>query len=354
MISAPDRQEALALIEQSRQAGARLEKVCGVLGIHPRTHHRWRQPETATDRRPTARRPKPANSLTEAERLEILAICNQAEHRSLPPSQIVPRLADQNRYVASESSFYRVLRAAGQSVHRGRTKPSRKKTLPKTHIATVPNQVWSWDITYLNSTIAGRFFRLYLILDIFSRKVVGWEVHENESADNASLLISKACLAEAVSLEQLVLHSDNGSPMKGSTMLTKLQQLGIIPSFSRPSVSNDNAYSESLFRHLKYTPAYPARPFETIDAARLWVHRFVTWYNHVHKHSGLKFVTPDQRHRGQDTEILARRQAVYEAAKARRPERWSGSTRNWEPVLEVTLNPQKKQAVKSPDLESAA
>jgi len=134
------------------------------------------------------------------------------------------------------------------------------------------------------------------------------------------------------------LHSDNGSPMKGATMLATLQQLGVAPSFSRPSVSDDNPFSESLFRTMKYTPSFPAKPFESIEAARKWVHEFVQWYNNEHRHSGIQFVTPNQRHQGEDKEILEKRKAVYEAAKDKNPQRWSGEIRDWSPVTEVWLN----------------
>ncbi len=181
------------------------------------------------------------------------------------------------------------------------------------------------------SPVRGAFYRLYLILDIFSRKIVAWEIHENESADHASVLIRKACLAEGIHQDGLVLHADNGGPMKGATMLATLQKLGVVPSFSRPSVSDDNPYSESLFRTLKYTPGYPGKPFETIEAARKWVHGFVRWYNNEHRHSAIRYVTPNQRHRGQDSDVLRQRKAVYKAARQRNPERWSGDTRNWNP-----------------------
>jgi len=340
MISASDRRKAVTLIRYTCRKGARLEKACEVVGISIRTYQRWTKPDTLPpDGRTTAKRQHPTNRLSEQERQEILAICNEQEHSSLPPSQIVPKLADEGRYIASESSFYRILREAKQSTHRGRAKAPHGSKPLKSHCATAPNQVWSWDITFLRSQVAGIFFRLYLILDIYSRKIVGWEIFEEERAEHAASLISKACLAEGIGRDQLVLHSDNGSPMKGAKMLTTLQRLGVVPSFSRPSVSDDNAYSESLFRTLKYTPSYPEKPFEKVDDARNWVHRFVTWYNHVHKHSGIKFVTPHQRHTGKDIEILSSRTKVYEEAKHKKPSRWSRSTRNWTPETEVWLNP---------------
>ena len=344
MISAPDRRRAVELIEEAVEAGASPKRACEQLQISHRSYQRWsRGGQVQADRRPEAERAAPANRLSEEERRRILEACNREEFSSLPPSQIVPALADQGEYIASESSFYRVLKEADQLHHRGKAQAARKTSRPEGYQATGPNQVWSWDITYLATTVLGLFFRLYLVMDIYSRKIVGWEIHEHESAEHASVLIHKACLAEAVGREGLVLHSDNGAPMKGATMLATLQRLGVVPSFSRPSVSNDNPYSESLFGTMKYTPAFPSKPFESLEAAREWVYEFVRWYNHEHRHSGLKFVTPGERHEGQDHPILANRKAVYEAAKARHPERWSGETRNWQPVGPVWLNRAKEE-----------
>jgi transposase InsO family protein len=218
------------------------------------------------------------------------------------------------------------------------------KERPRPYIATGSNQVWSWDITYLTSNIRGKFYYLYLFMDIYSRKIVGWEVYANESAEQAADVLRKARFAETLPLSyELVLHSDNGSPMKGATMLATMQKMGVVPSFSRPSVSNDNPFSESLFKTLKYVPAYPAKPFESLEAARRWVATFCTWYNHSHRHSGLKFVTPVQRHDGADIAILEQRKCVYEEAKKRHPERWSGKTRDWNHESRVKLNPGNEQ-----------
>ncbi|VAW92842.1 Mobile element protein [hydrothermal vent metagenome] len=347
MISPEDRQLALDLVKEAVETGARQDRACEILGITERTLRRWKkqlkEEQQLRDRRKAAASQRtPANKLTKEERDQIIAICNQPEYQSLPPSQVVPRLADQGQYIASESSFYRVLHEVKQVNTRGRANQRRRVNKPEGYKAEVPNQVWSWDITYLASTILGVFYRLYLIEDIFSRKIVGWEVHEEESAEHASCLIRKACLAEGVHKEGLVLHSDNGSPMKGATMLATLQKLGVVPSFSRPSVSDDNPYSESLFRTLKYTPAYPSKPFKSIEAARQWVHGFVRWYNEEHRHSAIRYVTPGQRHRGEDKVILEERKAVYEAAKEKNPQRWSGDIRNWNLVTEVWLNPPKE------------
>jgi transposase InsO family protein len=204
--------------------------------------------------------------LNEEERATVLAIANQSEFRNLSPRQIVPLLADQGRYVASESTFYRVLREAGELAHRGHARPTRSRK-PNAHIAASPNRVWSWDITYLRSPVRGAFFYLYLVVDIYSRKIVAATVHAEESGALGAKLVESAIAAEGADARKLILHSDNGGPMKASTMLTTLQRLGVIPSFSRPSVSDDNPFAEALFRTLKYRPGYPQRPFESLAVA---------------------------------------------------------------------------------------
>lgn len=296
--------------------------------------------------RPIVKRPTPINKLSDAEKQEILTIVKQKEYASLSPAEIVPALADQGIYIASESSFYRVLRAYGLQHHRGRSEAPVSRP-PSTHCATAPNQVWMWDITYLNGPIKGKFYYLYLISDLFSRKIVAWEVWENESAAHASELIQRAVLSEKILAprrEPLVLHSDNGSPMKGATMLETLYHLGITPSNSRPRVSNDNPYAESLFKTLKYRCNYQPQGFSDLSEARLWCKNFAYWYNHEHHHSGIKFLTPHQRHSGIDAKIVKKRNEVYEAAKARHPERWTKSTRDWSLPEKVYLNPEKNQS----------
>ena len=341
MIKHSDRAAVAGLVEKAVADGARRQRACEEVGISVRTLQRWtRQGGVKADGRPQAQRPAPANRLTEAERRKMLEVCNSARYRSLPPSQIVPMLADEGRYLASESSFYRLLGEAGQQQRRGRSRPPRPRP-PATHRADGPNQVWCWDISWLPGPVRGLHYYLYLMLDLYSRKITGFEVHETESAEQASLLVRKAHLAERVAAAPLVLHSDNGSPMKGSTMLATLQRLGVIPSFSRPRVSNDNAYAEALFRTCKYRPQYPHDGFASLAAAREWMLGFVRWYNHEHRHSGLKFVTPQQRHSGAADAVTAGRNKVYAAARQRHPERWSGGIRNWNLPVSVTLNPEK-------------
>lgn len=344
MISTPDRRKAVELIDESRAGGARLKPACRVLGITARTYQRWTTGGSVrADRRPEAVRPLPSHALSDEERQAIVATCNEPEHASMPPGQIVPKLADEGRYLASESTFYRVLSAQDQQHHRGRAKPPRVARPPATHRADTPNACWCWDITWLPADVRGRFFFLYLILDLFSRKIVGWEVHENESAVHSSDLVQRTFWKEGCTGKTLVLHGDNGSPIKGQTVQVMLGKLGITASFSRPRVSDDNAFVESLFRTCKYVPHFPKTGFASLEAARQWVRDFVDWYNHQHKHRGINYVTPHQRHTGQDIEILAKRHAVYQAARDRHPQRWSGDTRKWSPVGTVWLNPEKEE-----------
>ena len=321
------------------RAGARQFSACSVVGLTPRTLERWRSVNVGDDRR-VGPHSRPANALTDAERARVLEIVNSASYRNEAPSQIVPDLADRGDYIASESTIYRILREANQLAHRGRAAPPTHHA-PDEHKATGPNQVWSWDITYLKTAVRGRFFYLYMVVDVWSRRIMGFQVHEYESPDLASGLIHVTCVTNEVDPEGVVLHSDNGGPMKGSTMLATLQRLGIIPSFSRPGVSDDNPFSEALFRTLKYRPEYPHEPFDTIERARAWIASFVDWYNTRHRHSGVRFVTPDERHFGREAAVLKARRDVYARARRRHPERWSGAARNWTPIAEVYLNPQK-------------
>jgi len=202
-------------------------------------------------------------------------------------------------------------------------------------------------MTYLPTLVLGQWFYLYLILDLYSRKIVGWEVHATDDADHAAHLVRRTALAEGIASmpAKPVLHGDNGSTLKATTVLSMLYWLGIKPSYSRPRVSDDNAYAESLFRTAKYRPEFPAKGFATLDDARAWATEFVRWYNVEHHHSGIRYVSPAERHDGRDVAILAARHALYQDARARNPARWSGSTRDWSPVGAVTLNPERDSVV---------
>lgn len=295
------------------------------------------------DGRPEALRPVPFNRLSSEEENRIRDVCHQPEYASLPPSQIVPRLADKGIYLASESTFYRILRRSGEVHRRGRQGRQQKVTVPTTYTATGPCQVWSWDITWLPSVVRGRWYYLYMITDLYSRKITGYEVHETESGEQAAALMQRSVMREGCWRHPLVLHADNGAAMKSQTLQMKLHELNITPSHSRPRVSNDNAYAESLFRTLKYVPQWPSSGFRTLSDARQWVDKFTRWYNETHRHSGIRYVTPSERHRGEDRALLKQRDKLYRSARQAHPERWSGRTRNWQPEGPVTLNPEREK-----------
>jgi putative transposase len=342
LITLTDRQEHIALIHQAVASGARQDKACEVIGLSARTLQRWQvNGIIGEDKRPTAARPTPINKLTDDERQAVITVCNEKAFSSLPPSQIVPILADRGEYLASESSFYRILKAANMLHHRGKAKPRNSHTKPTSYSAKKANEVWSWDISYMPTNVIGQHYYLYMIEDIYSRKVVGWEVHHNETGEQAAALLERSVWAEKCLKTDLVLHSDNGAPMKSLTLRAKMYDLGVVTSRSRPRVSNDNPYSESLFRTVKYHPRWPSEGFTSLDGAREWVNEFVRWYNTEHRHSRIKFVTPSQRHEGLDIEILAKRKALYKEKKNERPERWSKNERNWQPIGNVDLNPEQ-------------
>ena len=351
MILIEDRRSLAVDIATAHGAGARLRLACEVAGIDARTLQRWKAHAglIGGDGRPQAARPVPSHALTGQERARLLEVANAPRFCTVPPARIVPMLADEGVYLASESSFARVMRAQGQTARRGRAKAPHAVRPPTTHIATAVRQVWCWDMTYLPATVMGRWFHLYLILDLYSRKIVGWEVHDSDHSDHAIHLVRRTALAEDIACLTVkpVLHGDNGSTLKATTVLAMLNWLGIKPSYSRPRVSDDNAYAESLFRTAKYRPEFPAKGFTDMEAARAWAAGFVHWYNVEHRHSGIQYVSPSQRHEGQDQEILAARHALYTKARELKPARWSGKTRNWSPTGPVTLNPERGSIVQS-------
>jgi len=328
------------LIDEAVTAGARRKVACALLGLTARTLERWAERDDDQRHGPNT---APTNKLSATERRKLVAVATSPEFRDLSPKQIVPRLADRGEYLASESTFYRVLHAEDMQHHRARSQPPVAR--PHEHVASAPWQVASWDITYLPGPVRGQFFYLYLVEDVWSRKILGWEVHTTESAELAAALIERIRTETGErDLRGWVLHSDNGAPMKGATMLATLQRLGVVPSFSRPSVSDDNPFSEALFRTLKYCPRYPSAAFASLEAARAWVTQFVAWYNHEHQHSSIGYVTPAARHAGDDVALLAARRVVYQRARDRHPERWAGDTRSWKRPLTVTLNPENRRS----------
>jgi len=292
MIGLEDRRSLAKDIATANTAGARLHLACETAGIDLRTLQRWKASEGLADGdgRPQVVRPTPSHALSKDERARLLQVANEPRFSAGPPARIVPMLADEGLYLASESSFSRVLREHGQTAHRGRAKAPKAVRPPTTHIARGPSQVWCWDMTYLPAVVMGRWFHLYLILDLYSRKVVGWEVHDSDHSDHAVHLVHRTALAEGIAALETrpVLHGDNGSTLKATTVLSMLNGLGVKPSYSRPRVSDDNAYAESLFRTAKYRPEFPAKGFADLEQARAWGADFVRWYNVDHRHSAMQ------------------------------------------------------------------
>jgi len=320
------RRRVCCLVDEAIAKGARQSSACRLLGISGRTVQRWRKSELAQDGRLEAHR-RPTNRLSDQERGLVLELLRSPVFEGLSPRQIVPRLADQGVYVASESTMYRLLRSQRRALRGGGT-PSLTRPGHE-RIASARNQIWSWDITHLRGPKGGTYFYLYLLMDVFSRRIMSWCIHLEERAEHAARFIRAACQENGVEPAGLVLHSDNGRPMKGSQMLCTLRGLGIIPSFNRPRVSNDNPYAEALFSTLKRHPDYPAAPFSSLDAARSWMARFASSYNGEHLHGSLCFVSPNDRYFGREDSVLIRRCAVYEQARRRSPMRWARGLRRW-------------------------
>ncbi|MCK5883052.1 MAG: transposase, partial [Bacteriovoracaceae bacterium] len=257
-----DKLEAITLVDEAVANGGVKKEACIDLGVDLRTINKWKNDLKDKRQGPLT---TPKNKLSDEVKNELIATANSKEFVDKSPWQIVATLADRNKYIASESSFYKVLKERKMLIHRGKSKPPEKKR-PAELVATGPNQLWSWDITYLKSGIKGEYFYLYLFMDVFSRKIVGYDLFNCESMEHSAALLERICIAEGILADQLVLHSDNGGPMKGATMLATLQKLGVVPSFSRARVSDDNAFSESLFKTLKYRPDFAGVFSEISDA----------------------------------------------------------------------------------------
>lgn len=335
-------------INVARGHGAALSKCCHVIGINSSTYFRWHKAgQVIDDRRSTAQRPVPINKLSAEEKQTILDICCEKKYADLPPTQIVPLLLDKGIWYGSESTYYRILRKEDMVTHRRVSAPAIKRHPPRLK-ASKPNEIWCWDVSLLKKHVIGQFFYLHLFLDLYSRKIILAEVLLSESADNASMLTKQAVAREKALSSQVprVLHSDNGGPMRSATLQGTLQTLGISRSFNRPHTSNDNAFAESIFKTLKYCPKYPVTGFKTLEDAQTWVMNFTRWYNGEHLHSGLNFVTPNQRHNGDDKAQLQKRHRVIELAKSKHPERWSGKIRNCDPIGDVYINKPSEEAVK--------
>jgi transposase InsO family protein len=325
----------MRLLEEPGFKDCRKSRICKSLGISLRTLENWKKKGIKDKRKGSAK--TIGNKLSDLEEEKIITTCCNDRFKDLTPYEIVPILAEEGRYLASESTVYRVLKKAGLLKHRSNLRRSkqRKKEIIEVKAEGI-NQIWSWDITYLKTNVRGKYLYLYLVMDIWSRTIMGFEIHEVESGDLSSAMMRKLCKKHGIKKKVLLLHSDNGGPMKNKTMFATLQRLGVTCSFSRPNVSNDNAFSESLFKTLKYTAGYP-KCFENVTDAACWMTKFEKWYNTVHRHSGIGYVTPMQRHKGEDSLILDKRKNVYEEAKGKNPSRWSSNCKRWERINEVYL-----------------
>jgi putative transposase len=273
-------------------------------------------------------------------REEIISVCNEPRFRDQTPYEIVPQLLAEGRYLASESTFYRILRQADQVHHRSQTRVRHRHGKPPERKATGSDQVYTWDITYMSRTIKGFFYYAYVVKDLYDRSIVGWAVHEEESEKHSKVMFENILKGRQVQLKAL--HADNGHPMKGISLMAFLQSLNIEVSHSRPRTSNDNPYIESLFRTLKYHVTYPGA-FETLEGAREWMGLFVHWYNTVHLHSSIGYVTPHQMRYGHAQRIFEQRNSTLQLARQVHPERWGARpAREWSIPQEVLLNPDEK------------
>lgn len=346
LISAPDRQQAIELIDEAVKSGAKQSKACRLLNLTDRTYRNWKAKgkDGGVDGR-TTRVQHPANALMQEERSALISRLNQPDVADLSVPQAFRKLIDNGEYYGSERTIYRVLKEAGLNKRRDATRLPNRRYKPSSYEATGPNQVWTWDITYLrDGKHKGQFFYAYVIVDVYSRYVVHSEVYDSDCAAFAQEFLTKALIKHCIKPNSLVLHSDNGASMKAVNTLALLENMGVERSHSRPRVSDDNPYSEALFRTLKYTGRLPAGGFNGIEHARTWLASFVDNYNHHRYHSGINWVTPASRFEGNDKTVLAKRKQVIERARSKHPNRWIGNrTLNCEPAPSQWLNPDRSE-----------
>lgn len=342
MIEVADKKTTVLLIKEARISGASLIKACDILDINERTFFRWEK-ESLQDKRKGAIKHIP-KKLTKVDEEEIVRLCCSDEYKDLNPYLIYIALLESGTYLASIRTIYRILEKRALLHHRGKSRPRKSNNKPDELIAEGAGQVFSWDITYLKSNIRGIYFYAYMIIDIWSREIAGWEVHDKESEDLARNMFLR--ISSEKDLRGVKLHSDNGNPMKGATMLMTLYSLGVLPSFSRPRVSDDNPFSEALFKTIKYMPAYPEK-FNTLEEAREWMADFVHWYNTQHKHSGIGYITPEQRASGKEAQIFKNRNEVIQNAFVKHPQRWSKAPKIWiiKPTVILNKSGEKKEKI---------
>lgn len=322
------------------QALGGTKQACDALGLSRATYYRQLQPK------PVRQRKQPPRALDDQERERVLETLNSERFVDQSPAQVSATLIEEGKYLCSLRSMYRILAAHHQT--RERRNQLRHPSYAKPELlATGPNELWSWDITKLKGPAKWNYFYLYVILDVFSRYVVGWMLADRESAQLAKRLIAETCSRQNIPAGQLTLHADRGSSMKSKLVAQLLADLSVTKTHSRPHVSNDNPYSESHFKTMKYRPDFPSR-FGSREDAMSFCRGFFDWYNNAHHHSGLRFLTPAQVHRGEADVILARRQATLDRAFAEHPERFpNGAPRVPSLPNAVWIN-QPKQSADSP------
>lgn len=334
MIDEDMRVEAVKLIKEANHNGARLVKACEALEISVSTFERWRNGKTKDTRKGAVK--VVTRKLSPEERQRIIAISCSDGYKDDNPYKIVASLLSQGIYIASESSFYRVLREEGLIKHRGNTRPGKRHTKPPELVATGPNQVWTWDITWLRTDIHGIFYFAYTIIDIWDRSIVKWAIHDKEDDEYARELFQAAF--EQNGYPNVFVHSDNGNPMKGMSLMALFYDLGISNSYSRPRVSDDNPFIESWFKTLKTHVSNPGM-FKTITEARTWFADFVHSYNGTHMHSGLHYITPLQVRNGEYSTIIRKRNTAMQEAYEKNPIRWSNGVKQLPERHIVYLNP---------------
>lgn len=330
----------------SRSLGG-IKPACEALGVSRATYYRHVKPRA---QRP---RPAPPRKLDMPERGAVLEVLNSERFADQAPAQVHATLLEQGQYLCSVRTMYRVLEE-NQLVKERRNQLNRPHYTKPELLANAPNELWSWDITKLKGPAKWNYYYLYVILDVFSRYVVGWMLAERESAQLAKRLIAETCDKEHIPADQLTLHADRGSSMKSKLVAQLLADLSVTKTHSRPSVSNDNPYSESQFKTMKYRPDFPQR-FGSQQDALAFCRRFFDWYNNEHHHSALRFLTPAQVHRGEAETILARRQTTLDAAHAAHPERFpNGAPRVPGLPREVWINPPQSEDPTEPSSSSDA
>ena len=321
----------LGIMQKAKTDEIRQGTICSGIGIGIRTLQNWRK-EGLLDKRKGALKAV-HNKFSETEERKIQEKACSYKYKDKTPGEIVAELAEAGEYIGSTSSIYRVFKRSNLVILNRRQRRRSKAVLAEIK-AKKSDEQWSWDISYLKTTVRGKYYYLYLFTDIWDRYIVGWEIHEEESGELAKELFRK--ISERLNVKGIKLHSDNGSPMRSTTFRAVLEKLEVIQTFSRPSVSNDNAFSESLFSTLKRKAGYPKK-FNTLEEAREWMAKFVDWYNNEHMHTRLNYITPAARRNGKYLEIFKKRNETFENARSAHPERWSGKIKVWEIEQEVFL-----------------